>query len=310
MTGNEFELIEKAFRRHAPFIHRGTRLGNGDDASLHTIPDNHELAISTDMSVAGVHWPEDFPLHDAARRAVNAALSDLAAMGAAAAWVWCCVSACDSEAAEAMGRGIGDALADRGIELAGGDTVHAGANALAVTVAGCVPEGRGMRRDCARCDDDVWLCGSTGLAAQALQCWQQGRRSEAEVAAFRNVTPLLDVGIALRRAGVRCCIDVSDGLLADAGHLAKASGVGIEIHVEKIPAFETLCARMPRDEALDMLLGGGEDYALLFTAPPAMRESLQGMASRIGHCTAGNEVRALLEGMPVMVENRGYNHFA
>ena len=309
MSGDEFELIEKAFRRHAPFVHRGTRLGNGDDASLHAIPEEHELAISTDMSVAGVHWPEDFPLHDAARRAVNAALSDLAAMGAAAAWVWCCVSACDSEACEAMGRGIGDALADRGIELAGGDTVHAGVNALAVTVAGCVPDGRAMRRDCARCDDDVWLCGSVGLAAHALQCWQQGRRDEAEIAAFRNVTPLLDVGIALRRAGVRCCIDISDGLLADAGHLATASGVGIEIQVEKIPDLEMLRARMSLDEALNMLLGGGEDYALLFTAPVAMRGGLRGMASRIGHCTAGNEVKSFLDGRAVSIGNTGYNHF-
>jgi thiamine-monophosphate kinase len=306
---NEFELIDHAFCWKLPFQHPQTRLPAGDDASIHAIPDGFELVVSTDMSLAGVHWPHDFPLKDAACRAVNAALSDLAAMGAEACWVWVCAVLQDEFAAEEMGDGIAAALAGSGIELAGGDTVHASENGLAVTVAGILPKGTAMRRGAARDGDDIWLCGQAGFAALGLRQWQQGMREGEAVQAFCEVHPLLAEGLAMRQAGVRCCIDVSDGLLADAGHLAEASGVGMEIELSLIPSFARLVQLTDRENAVQLVLSGGEDYALVCTAPARLRDVLSVLAVRIGRCVSGSGVRALLDGRKVKPAKRGFDHF-
>ena len=307
---NEFDLIDHAFRQKLSFKHSLTSLSLGDDASVHAVPAGYELAVSTDMAIAGVHWPHDFPLQDAACRAVNAALSDLAAMGAEACWVWCCAALKDGAAAELMGEGVAAALSGSGIELAGGDTVHAVENSLSVTVAGIVPNGEAMRRDTARIGDDVWLCGRLGFSALGLRCWQESERLEAAIKAFRYVNPLLSEGVDLRKAGVSCCIDVSDGLLADAGHLAEASCVGMEIELSRIPSYVELAQQLDSEAASSLVLAGGEDYALVCTAPTSLRDALSAIAVRIGHCEAGSGVRALLDGAEVHPPQRGFDHFA
>jgi len=307
---NEFDLIDRAFRKKLSFKHSLTSLSVGDDASVHAVPDGYELVVSTDISVAGVHWPHDFPLQQAAGRAVNAALSDLAAMGAEACWVWICAALNDGNAAESMGDGIAAALSGSGIELAGGDTVHAADNSLSVTVAGVLPRATAMRRDAARDGDDIWLCGDLGLAAHALRQWQQGDRSAQVMKAFGEVQPRLTEGIALRQAGVSCCIDVSDGLLADTGHLAKASAMGMEIELSRIPSFIELAQRLGKEDAANLVLAGGEDYALVCTAPARLSDALSAVAVRIGRCQAGSGVRALLDGLEVKTAQRGFDHFA
>jgi len=307
---DEFDLIEHAFRQRVPFVHALTRLPNGDDASIHAVPEGQEIVVSTDISMSGKHWPEDFPLNDAACRAVNASLSDLAAMGATPAWVWLGVMAISSGDADRMGQGVVKALKPLSIELAGGDTVRSPVNALSVTVAGLLPQGSGMRRDAARAGQDVWLCGRAGLAAHGLQQWRQGKRDGAHVPYFRDVTPLLSEGMRLRELGVTCCIDVSDGLLADAGHVADASGVALHLRLEKVREFSSLFQDVGEEEAIRLVSGGGEDYALLFTAAPERREALQAVASLIGQCREGSGVLMTLNGKKVSVSNRGYNHFA
>jgi len=257
-----------------------------------------------------VHWPHDFPLEKAACRAVNAALSDLAAMGAEASWVWVCAALKDGNAAESMGDGIAAAISGSGIELAGGDTVHAADNSLSVTVAGVLPKGTAMRRDAARDGDDIWLCGDLGLAAHALRQWQQGDCSAQVMKAFGDVQPRLSEGLALRTAGVRCCIDVSDGMLADVAHLAEASKVGMDIELSLIPSFHQLERLLDEDDAANLVLAGGEDYALICTAPAALHETLSSLAVRIGRCRSGRGVRAMLDGVEVQTINRGFDHFA
>jgi len=308
---DEFELIERAFRARAPASHAFTCLPNGDDASVHMCPAGMRVVISTDCSAAGRHWPEDMPLDCAAERAVNAALSDLAAMGAAPAWCWLGVMARNADAFDAMGAGIARALAATDMELAGGDTVCVPLNALAVTVAGLLPEGQAMRRDAARAGDDVWLIGPCGLAARGLEAWRAGCRGGEAVEPFLRIRPLLDEGVSLRQAGVRCCIDVSDGLLADAGHVARASGVGLTIELEKVPGFALLEQESGAAHAARLTLAGGEDYALLFTASPDLRDVLADMACRIGACVADTpgQARALLRGAPVEPVAEGFRHF-
>ncbi len=307
---SEFDLIDHAFRAKLPFKHALTSIASGDDASVHSVPDGFELVVSSDMSVAGVHWPHDFPLEHAACRAVNAALSDLAAMGAEACWVWVCAALKDGNAAESMGDGIAAAISGSGIELAGGDTVHAADNSLSVTVAGILPRATAMRRGAARDGDDIWLCGDLGLAAHALRQWQQGDRSAQVMKTFGDVQPRLSEGLALRHAGVRCCIDVSDGLLADAAHLAGASKMGMDIELASIPSFSQLERLLGRDDAANLVLAGGEDYALVCTAPATLRDTLSSMAVRIGRCRAGSGVRAMLDGVEIQTRNRGFDHFA
>jgi len=307
---DEFNLIEHAFRGRAPFVHALTRLPNGDDASTHSVPDGQEIVMSTDISVAGKHWPEDFPLNDAACRAVNAAVSDLAAMGATPAWMWLGVMAKSSDDADQMGQGVAMALESVSMELAGGDTVNSPVNALSVTVAGLLPEGSSMRRDAARAGQDVWLCGNAGFSAHGLQQWMQGKHEGNHVPFFREVHPLLDEGIRLRELGVSCCIDVSDGLFADAGHVADASGVELYLWLEKIDGFVALLHTMGEQEAMRFVLGGGEDYSLFFIAPAEQREALETFACRIGESREGSGVCVTLNGRNINVDNKGYNHFA
>ena len=306
----EFELIRQAFLDRLPFRHPQTRLPAGDDASVHGVPDGFELVVSTDMAVAGTHWPQDFPLPQAASRAVNAALSDLAAMGAEACWLWCSVAAADGKAAAAIGDGVAAALAGTAIELAGGDTVLAASNCLSLTVAGLVPQGEAMRRDTAEVGEDLWLCGHLGKSAYALQQWQAGDHSQQVAKDFARVRPLLAEGQVLREAGVRCCIDVSDGLLADAGHVAELSGVGMLIDVARIPGYAHVAGLLGEQAAAHLVLAGGEDYALLCSAPQGLHDVLADMAVRIGRCTAETGVRAELDGEEIEPVRRGFDHFA
>lgn len=167
-----------------------------------------------------------------------------------------------------------------------------------------------MRRNAARAGQDVWLCGDAGLAAHGLRQWQQGKCEGKHVPCFRDVRPLLNEGTRLRELGVTCCIDVSDGLLADASHVADASGVAFHLCMEKVDSFQALIREMDEQEAMRLVLGGGEDYSLLFTASVKQRESLQTFACRIGECREGSGVHVTLDGRNVHIAHMGYNHFA
>lgn len=305
---SEFAIIDSLFRRTA-LHHPDTTLGIGDDASIHRLGENREIVVSTDVSVAGVHWPDDVPLDVAADRAVCAALSDLAAMGAEAAWAWIGVQATDAAAISAMAKGIDAAMRRFRVELAGGDTARSPVNALNVCVSGSLPRGSAMRRDGARDRDEVWLCGRTGFAAMGLRQWQKGGRAGEFVDAFLHVHPRLDVGVRLRQIGLRCCIDVSDGLLQDAGHIAHASGLCLQLDSSALPGVPALAEASGPEKALDDALHGGEDYALLCTAPVTLNAKLVPLAQRIGSCTASESAGVWLDGQPV-TSFKGYDHFA
>ncbi len=310
MSGREFELIERCFATRAPTEHPLLSLPLGDDASLHRMEQGMEWVVSTDTSVQGVHWPEDFPLDLASERAVCAALSDLAAMGAWAEAAWVNAVAPDAGALDDMGRGIGQALQREKLALAGGDTVCAPMNMITVTVAGRLPAGTAMRRDRTRPGDCLWLCGRVGFAALGLAHWQAGRREEEHVHAFAHVRPLLWEGAQLRAMGVRACIDVSDGLAADAGHLAAASRCSLRIELSRLPDWSRLRS-LAGDVAVDLATGGGEDYALLFAARPELD------CSEVGACRIGEVLRDdgrpavefLLDGRPINPAARGFDHF-
>jgi len=309
MLDSEFDLIHACFRKKARIFSAMTEVPNGDDASVHALPMGKSLVTSADMAVAGVHWPHDFPLRQAADRAVCAALSDLAAMGAEACWAWVSVMADCREALEDMGKGIADALNRYAVELSGGDTVHAPLRAINVTVAGLVNQGSSMQRDQAQVGDDVWLLGELGFSSLGLKQWMSGEVDGCFVPAFQQVKPKLSQGLALHALGVRCCMDVSDGLYQDAGHICRASSMGMMLDLATFPQWQTMVHAVGEEQAMQAMLSGGEDYALLFTAPKDL-PGLSELATHIGVCCEGSEVEVHLAGQRKSILKAGYDHFA
>ena len=309
---SEFDAISRLFKKRTPFIHPLTQLPNGDDASVHLVPNDMELVVSTDTAVSGVHWPEDMSLDIAGHRAVCAALSDLAAMGAKATWVWIAVMAKDSPSLVKMSNGIVQACQEHLVELAGGDTVSSTTNTINVTVGGLVPKGSAMTRAKACLDDEIWLLGDLGLSAMGLEQWLSGNQTGNYVPNFQHITPQLDAAEHIRNLGVRCCMDISDGLLQDANHIAKASNVSLNFDIEKLqtlPSFQKL-AQTNKDNALKLILSGGEDYALLFTAPASLHQSLKTFdAHKIGGCTYGSTARLFHHSSEIEYNVKGYDHF-
>lgn len=307
----EFELIHSCFDGKGGRPKAETILAIGDDASIHQISADDELVVSTDSSVQGIHWPDDFPLSDAADRAICAALSDLAAMGAHPLCAWLNVMSDGPEAVKAMSRGMTRALSRYDVQLVGGDTCRSRNNALSVTVAGTLPKGTSMRRDHAQEGDDVWLIGLPGLSSLGLNQWFLGDHDGRWVPCFRDIKPFIDQGIALRESGVRCCMDVSDGLLQDACHICSASGVGMELDISRLPHWFALVEEVGSQAALKAVCAGGEDYALLFTVPKHININIE-EAVCIGQCIRGSKVQLMLDGHPVAEENitnQGFDHF-
>lgn len=311
---HEFDAISRLFQQRVPFQHPFTTLANGDDASSHHIPEGFEFVVSTDTAVESIHWPSDTPLDIAANRAVLAALSDLAAMGAEPAWIWLAVMAQNTAALESISQGIVRVCLEHQLELAGGDTVHSPTNAINVTVGGLVPKGLIMKRSLAQSNDEVWLMGELGLSAAGLAQWQANDKTGSFVHHFQNPVPQIKAGIQLRELGIQCCLDVSDGLLQDASHISKTAQVSICFEIEKIqtlPSYQQLQKIHDHSHALELMLNGGEDYALLFTAHKTKHQQLLALgAYPVGYCTKGNGIRLMHHNVEIEYQHKGYDHFA
>ncbi len=266
-TRDEFELIAWIARRagtgpRPPHV----RLSIGDDAALLRPRRAEDLAISTDAAVEGVHFRRDgIAPATAGRRAVVAALSDLAAMGAVPRALL--LAAASPPAARAWLEGmLGGALAEarrHRCPVVGGNLSRAGEISLSSTVVGGVPRGRALRRDAARPGDRILVTGVLGRNALARL------RAERRGVRLRHVgEPRLRAGRALLGLpGVGACIDLSDGLAADLVHVLRASGVGARVDPARLPrprGFQRACAALGADP-LALLVGGGEDFELCFT---------------------------------------------
>ncbi len=311
---HEFDAIRTLFQQRVPFKQSFTSIANGDDASVHCIPQGMELVISTDAAVAGIHWPLDTPLHIAGARAVHASLSDLAAMGAKPAWIWLSVLAENNDALIAMSHGIVESCLTHHIELAGGDTVRSPNNAINVTVGGLVPKGSAMTRTSAQQGDEVWLLGDLGLSTAGLKQWQSGDINGKFVPHFQTIQPLYPQGITLREMGIQSCLDISDGLLQDANHLCHGSDLGFSIeltNIQSLDSYQQLLPHFGAEESLNMVLAGGEDYALLFTANPSLHNQLEVLgAHKLGHCIKGHHVQLTHDDQVIDYDVKGFDHFA
>ena len=320
---SEFELIGRFFTHPAP----GATLGVGDDAALVRVASGMELAISADMLVEGRHF---LPRADPARlghKALAVNLSDMAAMGARPRWATLALALprVDSRWLGAFSRGFMALARKYRVDLIGGDTTR-GPLTICVQIMGEVPQGQALRRDGARAGDDVWVSGRLGAAALAVAAAEKRVRiPQRELRALGErldkPAPRVALGLALRGVA-RSAIDVSDGLLADLGHICERSKVNAVIEWEALPATPFVRAMAQRsDAAARALLAGGDDYELCFTASPRRRAGVLAAAKRarievmlvgrIARRERGKPLVRVLDsvGKPLKARWKGYDHF-
>ncbi|GAB4187320.1 MAG: thiamine-phosphate kinase [Thalassobaculales bacterium] len=286
-----------------------------DDAALIACPAGRELVVTTDALVAGVHFLPDDPPETLGRKVLGVNLSDLAAKGAEplAYTLVTALTRAEGEAwLEGFAAGLAAMQAEHGIQLAGGDSVSTpGPVMLSVTAFGTVPAGAMIGRGGARPGDGIYVTGTLGDAALGLKAIRGGITDAGGFLAgrYRCPQPRTAVGPALRGIA-SAMIDVSDGLVADLGHLCAVSGVGAEVEAGLLPLS---AAARPHAGDLAAVLSGGDDYELLFTAsdrqpPPAAIAGIP--ITRIGRIGGGAGVRVLdsARGL-IAVPRGGWRHF-
>ena len=318
---SEFDWIAwlQAEARRRLAARSDVQLGIGDDAALCRVPAGMQLAISTDTLVSGVHFPADTAPADIGYKALAVNLSDMAAMAAEPCWFSLSLSVpeIDWPWLSAFADGLLELAAEHGLQLIGGDTTR-GPLSIGITVHGLIPEGQARLRSTARADDDIWVTGSLGDAAAALRQWQAGGLQSMKLR-HRLDRPSARVSAALAvRTHVHAMIDLSDGLAQDLGHILKASGVGAELELGRLPVSGSLLDFHPDDaERWRLQLAGGDDYELCFTAPPsaalAIEQALAACgvpASVIGHVSAEPGLRCMApDGELFEWQPSGYQHF-
>jgi thiamine-monophosphate kinase len=320
----EFDLIERIRRR--VLARDDVPLGIGDDCALLIPRVGQRLAVTTDALNAGVHFPAATAPFDIGWKSLAVNLSDLAAIGAEPAWCTLSLSLpeADSGWLDRFLDGFCALAEQHAVALVGGDTTR-GPLSIAVTAFGFVPSALALCRDRAQRGDDIWITGTLGDAAAALRhCLDDSATrvpSSADGDALRarldRPTPRMAAGMALRGLA-HACIDVSDGLLADLGHVLQASEVGAEIDLDALPGSVALQAAVAVDERRVLQLTGGDDYELCFTAPPEHRDAIAAAlahcatpATVIGRITAPALLRVLAaDGSEWRGSRRGYDHFA
>jgi thiamine-monophosphate kinase len=315
---SEFDIIARYFSPATTH----TVLAGGDDAALVAVRPNMELVVSTDMLVGGRHFYEDAPAYDVGYKSLAVNLSDMAAMGAAPRWATLSLAlpAADEAWLDAFARGFLDLAQLYDVDLIGGDTTRGPLN-ICVQILGEAPAGKALRRAGARLGDDVWVSGALGDAAAALA----HRRGELELrgadlatALDRLQRPQPRVALGQALIGMASsAIDVSDGLVADLGHIAERSGASGVIEWMRVPVSSALDQRRDEPLAQRCALAGGDDYELCFTAAPALRGGLDQLAARlglpltrIGRMEAGRGVVVLgASGAPLDLGDGGFDHF-
>ncbi len=318
----EFDLIRHYFTRAAPY----TVLGVGDDAALIRAGSGKLLAVAADMLVAGRHFFKDADPASVGHKALAVNLSDMAAMGATPRWATLGIALPQADArwVAAFSHGFMKLARKHGVDLIGGDTTRGPLN-ICVQIIGEVPARRALRRDGAKPGDDIWVSGTLGDAALAVAA--RGKRIKLKPAeraqAMKRLdwpSPRLALGLALRGIA-RSAIDVSDGLVADLGHVCERSGVAAVVAFERLPVSALLRRHLASAVAQATVTGGGDDYELCFTAAPAKRAAVERAAARartrvtrvgrILRAPAGACGVAVVDrdGLPLRLAQKGYDHF-
>ena len=319
----EFAFIERIRAKAASSP--DLALGIGDDCAAGRVPPGHLLLTTTDLLLEGVHFRRDWTdLFSLGRKSVSVNVSDLAAMGGRPTALFLALGIPDDLALEELDRftaGVLAACADYGAVLAGGDTCRSPRGLfISVTAEGTVAEEEMVTRGGARPGDLLWVSGTLGDSALALRELSAGRTAPPEIVA-RHHDPAARVGLgrALAEGGLASAmIDVSDGLLADLGHILDSSRVGALVESALAPLSSSFRKALQRDETLiDLALTGGEDYELLFASPPAAAAAVQALSTpevpltQIGRLLPqGDGLKVLdLRGDECACPRAGFDHF-
>jgi len=275
----EFDLIGRYFS-NSGHKRKDVVIGIGDDCAVTTVPENQQLAVTTDTLVSGVHFLNNAPAKSVAYKAVAVNLSDLAAMGAEPAWISLSLSLpeVDETWLDEFAAGLYELTQYYSVELIGGDTVK-GPMALTITAQGFIPPGSELTRSNAKPGDWVYVTGTLGDAGAGLDILKNalnvsGEAKDVLINRHYFPTPRVAVGTAIRRIATSC-IDISDGLLSDLKHILKASECGAKIHVDRLPLSRALTSAVSPEQAIEYALSAGDDYELIFTVGEEQRGSLE-----------------------------------
>ena len=325
---SEFDLIREYFTKPT----HQTDLSIGDDAALISVSSGMNLAISSDMLVAGTHFFHDANAYKLGWKSLAVNVSDMAAMGANPKWATLAIALphIDTQWLGEFSRGFFACAKQFNVDLIGGDTTR-GPLTISVQIMGEVPQVDALKRSGAKVGDDIWVSGTLGDAALGLS-HMQGKLHEQFVLddgyieyclhALHTPQPRVNLGLALRNVA-NSAIDLSDGLMSDLGHILKASTdaltpIGATIWLNKLPVSAFISQHLSHKAMQQFVLTGGDDYELCFTAESSQRDVLNRMSqhlhlplTHIGNVTAVPGLMVLdAEQKAVHFDQTGYDHFA
>jgi len=315
----EFNVIKQYFTH--PTAH--TDLGVGDDAALIKVTAGHQLVVSTDMSLVGVHFFSDAEPYDIGWKSLAVNVSDIAAMGGNPKWATLSIALPNINNIWLLefSRGLLACAKAFNIDLIGGDTTK-GPLSISIQIMGEVPTGKALTRSGAKDDEDIWVSGHLGSAALGLKLLQKKLSTINDetrftcLKAINTPQPRVALGQALSNIA-SSCIDISDGLLADLSHILRASNVGATIQLESIPCLPGIRALLEEPDTQHLVLTGGEDYELCFTAPKEQREIIMDIAMklrlqlmRIGATNNTNKLNVSFRNQNLKLAKLGFDHFS
>lgn len=318
----EFELIKRFFEQPGN-RRKDVELGIGDDAAIINVPPNQQLIVTTDTLVEGIHFFSDIDPRALGHRAVAVNLSDIAAMGGEPAWISVAVTLpfVDEAWMQAFSASIFEICEYYNVQVIGGDTTQ-GPMSITISAKGFVPQGKALTRHGAKPGDWIYVTGTLGDAAAAIDAINQRKNLPLKYQAFiknrfEYPTPRVAVAQGLREVA-NSAIDISDGLLADLGHILERSEVGAVINVDQLPFSDALIGSADEDKRLEFALAGGDDYELLFTVSEDKRGALDVTMAHYGinlTCIGqilgqSGKVELRKDGQPFTFEGRGYQHFS
>ncbi len=317
---NEFQLIRQ-IQRSTLVASPGVKLGIGDDAAVLDVPVGQHLVAATDTLNAGVHFPADTLPFDIGYKCLAVNLSDLAAMGAVPHRVLLSLSLpeADPDWVQSFTAGFMSLAEPFGVALVGGDTTS-GPLSVSLTALGTVEPGRQLQRNGACAGDLLVVSGTVGGAARVLDLLQAaidpGACSQPDRSLLDRPHPRVKLGQALT-GYASACIDISDGLLADLGHLVTASGCAARLAIDTLPAA-SLLADLKAEQKLAYQLAGGDDYELLFTLPEQYASQINGWSGElgvdltiIGNIEDGDGIHCMrADGTEYHARATGFDHFA
>jgi len=321
MASSEFDIIRRYFARFSK-QRDWLAVGIGDDAAVINPAAGHQLLVSIDTLNAGIHFPPDTSASDIGYKSLAVNISDIASMGGEPKWFTLSLSlpTADEQWLSGFCAGLSKLVDEYDLTLVGGDTTR-GPLSITIQIAGEIPDGLAISRSGAKPGDDIFVTGYLGSAATGLLVKQNKISldtvsAEEFLHALNRPVPRVSTGKSLRELA-HACIDISDGLAADLGHIVAASHAGAEIELNSIPVSPNLLQQdFPAEQLQQLTLFGGDDYELCFTAAVDDRNRIENLAqveqvpiTRIGKIIAETGLFYHLDGERLVLPARGYDHF-